>query len=184
MSDITWKRIEQTEVQKVGFRTIITKTFELPDGKQYEYQTMNAEDSTCVGVIALTPDNQVITAKQFRAGPEKIMYDVPGGFVEQGEEAATACLRELEEETGYTSTEILFMGVSHKDAYTNGSWLYYLAKNCHPLADKPHGDENEFIEPALLSIPTFLHYAKTGLVSDADAVLMAYDELQSLRGNK
>ena len=28
-----WKRIEPTKVTKVGFRQIVTKTFEMPDGR-------------------------------------------------------------------------------------------------------------------------------------------------------
>lgn len=177
----SWKRIEPTEVRKVGYRTIVTKHFVLPNGKTYEYQTVYAEGQICAGCIAVTPDHKVVAAAQFRAGPEQIMYDAPGGFCDEDEEPLDAMKRELLEETGYESDEWIHVGVSHKDAYNNGTWHYFVALNARPSAKKAKGDDNEFIEPVLLDINTFLDHAKNGRVSDPDAVLMAYDKLLELK---
>ena len=129
-----WKRIDPTTVDKIGFRTMVSKTFSMPDGNTKEFQTFNAEGLNCVAVIAVTKDYKVILAKQFRAGPEKIMDELPGGFVDPEEDIAVAAERELEEETGYRPGNMESFGYIYKSAYDNARYNYFLATNCEQIS--------------------------------------------------
>jgi ADP-ribose pyrophosphatase len=176
-----WRRIGPTKVDKVGWRTIVTKTFEMPDGQTAEFHTLAKEHGHCIATIGLTALNEVIIARQFRAGPERIMDELPGGGADEGEDFAVAAGRELLEETGYQAEQIEHIGDVYKDAYTNTTWHYFLAIGCKKVADQTL-DNNEHVETVLVSIPQLFENARSGLMTDVDAVFLAYDKLIALQG--
>ncbi|MBA3266440.1 MAG: NUDIX hydrolase, partial [Nocardioidaceae bacterium] len=59
-----------------------------------------------VGVLALTPEGRLVMVRQFRPGPDRVVLNVPGGFVDAGETPVEAAARELTEETGFVSTDL------------------------------------------------------------------------------
>lgn len=180
-----WKRVEPTEVKKIGWRTVVTKNFLLPDNKIHEFHTINREETHSVGVIALTKDNQVITAYQYRPGPEKLMYEVPGGGVEQHDvDYQAAALRELREETGYVSDVVVHLGDIHKDAYNNGTWHYYFVADCELHEDGQDLDPHEYVDVRLITIDQLFENARSCLMTDTEAVFLAYDKLMDIRHGK
>jgi ADP-ribose pyrophosphatase len=175
-----WKRIEPTVVNKIGYRTIVTKTFKLPDDSTKGFQTIDQEDTHFSGVVALTEDNQVIVAQQFRPGPEKIMTEIPGGKVDGGEDYQAAAVRELAEETGYNPGKIISIGQIYKSAYSNGIHHYYFATNCQRVVSGQQLDDSEFIDVKLISPKEFIANALKGQMTDIGAVLLAYERLVNL----
>jgi len=182
-----FKRIEPTATYNVGGeykRKVVVKRFETEDGKVHEFTTMLSEKSRSGGVIALTPTKQVVVTYQFRAGPERWMYELPGGAINEGEDPQKGVLRELEEETGYKSDQVIFLGNSCRDAYTNKVWYYYLALDCIPSSEGHSRDEEEVmqgLETQLISIDQLIENAKKDQMTDPAAVLMAYDMLLELQ---
>ena len=174
-----WKHLEETEEIKIGWRTLVRKTFERPDGIAAEYVTKDAIGARWAAVIALTEDNQVVIAEQFRPGPERIYQDLPGGLVDEGEEPLDAVQRELREEVGYSSTDIEFLG-NIRDPYSNATGYYYLAKNCLPIHDQDLGD-GEFVDIKLISIDQLLENGRNADMGDLAALFLAYDRLQEIK---
>jgi|GEM_PF-6313574 len=68
-----WKHTKEPEEIKVGWRTLTRKTFERPDGVPAEYVTYGSVNDRHGAVIALTPENKIVVAEQFRPGPEIIL---------------------------------------------------------------------------------------------------------------
>lgn len=176
-----WVRIDPTIPAKIGWRTVITKTFKMPDGRIADFQTLGNEGAHCIATIALTPDNKVIIARQFRPGPEVIMDELPGGGHEPGEDFETAARRELLEETGYIAEEMQFLGDVYKDAYQNAIWHFYLATNCTLHTSGQQLDDHEHVDVHLITIDDLLDNARRGRMTDTEAVLLAYETLQELR---
>lgn len=58
-----------------------------------------------VNVVAVTEDEQVVCIEQFRHGRKEITLEIPGGMVDPGETPLQAGVRELAEETGFTSEQ-------------------------------------------------------------------------------
>jgi ADP-ribose pyrophosphatase len=175
-----WKRLEPTRVHKIGWRQMVTKTYELPDGKVIDFATFGKEGEEHASVIALTPDLKVVVYRQFRVGPEEIMDDPPGGTLNEGEDPAMAVKRELAEETGYQVGELKYLGKFRKDAYMNATWHYFLATNC----TRPENyvlDPDEYGEIRHVSIDEYIAIAKAGRTIEPMGVFLAYDELQKLK---
>jgi ADP-ribose pyrophosphatase len=179
-----WKRLEPTIVSKIGYKTVVSKTFELPNGKIVHWQTDNPEGSHAAAILALTVDNQVLVCRQFRAGPEMIMEELPGGAVEPGEDLEAGARRELLEETGYEAGDMRYLGVMHYASTDNLARHCFLATGCRPSEESAAQDAEEFIELRLISIGELVLNAKAGKMTDPGAVLLAYEELQKLRGEK
>lgn len=185
----TFTRIEPTTIQEVGdhFKDyVIIKRFRTEDGLEHEFTTFNKEDAVCAGVIALTTDNQVIVARQFRPNREAYCDDLPGGRVNSGETPEAAARRELLEETGYKPGSMSYLGDYLWDGYRNLTAHYFLARDC-VFASKPQRNQTEIdqgMETALISIDKLIENAKSNKTSDAVAILMAYDTLKALEGGE
>lgn len=177
-----WKRIEPTIISKVGWRTVVSKTFVVPDGRVGDFQTYDKEGAEYVVCIALTKDNKAIIASQYRPGPQKVMEELPGGFLDEGEDPETACRRELTEETGYAAGKMTYLGMIHKDAYNNAKWHCFLATDCMPHKSGQQTEDTEFINVKLISIDQLLKNGREGKITDTEALFLAYEQLLKLRG--
>ena len=175
-----WKRVEPTIKTKIDYQEVTVKTFELPDGQLVTRAIFQYEGMRAAGVIAVTNDKKVIVGRQFRPGPEKVMLEIPGGYVDEGEDPEKAAQRELLEETGHSAKAMTFLGAFNRDAYMNGVWYYYLATGCEPTHDQAL-DGDEFIDLEYISIDDFLTNAKKGNMTDPFAVLAAQDRLLQIQ---
>jgi ADP-ribose pyrophosphatase len=108
------------------------------------------------------------------------MDELPGGFVETGEDPELAARREFAEETGYTIGSLESLGSAYADAYTNTTRNYYLATDCTATGEQQL-EAHEFIELRLISINELIENAQTGRMTDSIAVLLAYEELKALQ---
>lgn len=177
-----WKRTEPTIISKVGWRTIVSKTYVLPSGQLHHFETIGAEGSMCAAVIALTPDKKVIVAREYRPGPQKIMDELPGGVIDAGEDPMEGVTRELLEETGYTVGKIEPLGKICKSAYSNIEFHYFLATDCVVHKDGQKLEETEHIDVKLISIDQLLKNGRENKMTDTEALFLAYEKLLKLRG--
>ena len=56
-----------------------------------------------VGIIPILSDGRVLLISQFRISFQKVIYEIPAGTREAGEDPSKTAERELIEETGYTA---------------------------------------------------------------------------------
>ncbi len=116
-----------------------------------------------VNVIALTPENDIVLVEQYRYGIEKPTLELPGGVCDEEEDPKTTCIRELAEETGFSSDEWVYLGnVSSNPAMLTNYTHTYIAKNCIKTIDQQL-DGNERINVHVLPLEEFL-----GLIRDGE----------------
>ena len=57
-------------------------------------------------VIPVTKDGKIVLVKQWRNALDRFTYEIPAGGLNPGEKMIDAAARELEEETGYKSSDL------------------------------------------------------------------------------
>ncbi|SJZ86353.1 NUDIX hydrolase [Sediminibacterium ginsengisoli] len=130
--NLRWKKLKSEYVYKDRWFIARADSCELPDGRVIEpYYVVELPDWT--NVIVLTKDERMVFVKQYRYPVDAVTYELPGGIIEKGEEPQQAALREMEEETGYTSADISFlMKLSPNPAINNNTAYFYLVRNAEP----------------------------------------------------
>ncbi|WP_031064698.1 NUDIX hydrolase [Streptomyces sp. NRRL WC-3742] len=179
MTDTTapWREIERTTVFSKFGRSVDQVDFEMPDGRKEQFYLKCERPAGAV--LALTPDRHVILARQYRPGPERVLHELPGGFIEPGEQAAAAIARELLEETGYQGT-ITEIGSYWHDAYSTVRRFAFLATDCVRVTE-PTPERTEFIDVVTLPLAEFRdRVLRQGAMTDAAAAYLALDHLQLL----
>lgn len=130
-------------------------------------------------IIPLTADNQVILIRQYRHGSDEYTWEIPGGCVELNEDPALSAVRELEEETGYTSSDVEYLGtVRPNPALLSNRCFLYLARGV-TLKGKQQLDDGEDIQVVLKPLDEVLTMVKKGEI--AHALVVAAFGLYSMR---
>lgn len=101
------------------------------------------EHGGAVGIVAITNDNKVVLVKQFRKPIESIIWEIPAGKLEIGENPKECAIRELKEETGYTAQNIKLIHKFYTSAGFSNEKLYiYLATDLTPGESQLDDGEN------------------------------------------
>jgi ADP-ribose pyrophosphatase len=170
-----WRKLDERVVFD-GHRRILRRRFRLPDGAEADYDVKVEPDT--VAVVALTDDEEVLLVREYRAGPEELLLELPGGAIDPGEDPLDAARRELLEETGYagdlrTVAKILDCAYSTRERYS------FIATGCRRVAD-PEPHEGEHLEVVLLPLPKFVEHVRSGRLTDAAVAYRALDALSLL----
>ena len=167
-----WIKLHET-ILETGHRKLLRRVFRMPDGEESVYDIKVEPQVVCI--LALTPEQQVILACQFRPGPEQILLELPGGCIEAGETPRQAAERELLEETGYRGT-IQFVSTSLDDAYTTLVRLNFVATDCQKLQE-PQTGAGEFTAVVSMPIADFRQHLRRGQLTDIETGYLGLDYL-------
>lgn len=114
----------------------------LPNGMTSERDVIRHNGG--VAVVAVKNDGKILFVEQFRKAIDQILFEIPAGKLNKGEDPKECALRELEEETGYKANKIEFlskivMAPGFADEFI---YLYYASDLYKGIKG---GDEDEFI---------------------------------------
>lgn len=178
MTQKHWQEIRREIVFQKYSQTIERRDYKLPDGRIDEYYIHVARPGACA--LALTPDKKVVTIPQYRPGPDKVLHELPGGFIDEHESPREAAVRELLEETGYSGQVESWTGTWWVDAYAETKNTIVIVTDCQ-LAAQPQLGANEFGEVELVELADFVTQARAGELTDAGGAMLALDHLGFLR---
>ncbi len=120
------------------------------------------EFATWVGALPVTEDGKIIMIRQYRHAVGEVCIEIPGGCVDDTDVSHEAAIRrELLEETGYTFSQVDYLGKISPNPSTNTNYLHmYLARGGKKVAAQEL-DENEEIEVIEMSMDELKHLLRT-----------------------
>lgn len=160
---LIWTELDRNTLVDTPVFALIRSRRRAADGREADYFVMDTPD--WANVVALTDDSRgrpcFLMVRQFRHGSMAVSLEFPGGVVDSGEDADSAILRELKEETGYVSENVRYLGSVNPNPALMGNRCHtYLAENCHHPGEGQDLDANEIIDVELVPVEELLSGAR------------------------
>lgn len=168
-----WKQLSKKTVYANRYRKMYRLRYRLPNRRQGNFYL--TERGRVVCVLVITRDRQVVLAKQFRPGPNRILWELVGGAIDRGETPRQAANREVREETGYAG-RLVYLGQSSNDAWSTLTRYHFLVTQAR-LVGTIQPDDHEWIEVERVSLPKFRQLLKAGMMTDAETAYRGLDHL-------
>lgn len=135
-----------------------------------ELKRLVLETPDWVNMVAITSDKKIVVVHQYRFGTGEISTEIPGGLIDPGESSREAAIRELREETGYTSSKWSYLGaVEPNPAFHTNLCHHWLAEDIKKT-DIPALDEGEDILVEILDFNAVRSAIRTGHIKHSLAL--------------
>ena len=161
------KRLDSNLIYDGKIIKVEKDTVLCPNGKKASREVVRHNGGA--GILCVTSDNKVLLERQFRYPYDEIIYEIPAGKLEKGEDPYQAALRELEEETGNKAEELIYLSDIYPTCGYSSEIIYlYLSKNY--VKTKTNFDEDEIIESEFIPLDEVKEMIKNGIIKDAKTI--------------
>jgi ADP-ribose pyrophosphatase len=127
------------------------------------------EHCGAVGIVAINDNNEVVLIKQFRKAIEKVIWEIPAGKLEVGENPKECAIRELKEETGYEAENLKLI---HKfftsPGFSNQKVYIYLATG---LTVGEHSLDDQSLEVYKIDLEDAYNMVMKNEIEDAKTLI-------------
>ncbi len=114
----------------------------LPDGNISNRDVVRHNGG--VAIVAMRDNGKILFVEQFRKAIDTVLIEIPAGKLEKGEDPFECAIRELEEETGYKSDNVKFIGkIVMAPGFSDEIIYIYFARDLYK--GRKGGDDDEFI---------------------------------------
>jgi ADP-ribose pyrophosphatase len=105
-----WPKVRSRKTSRLSnWVEIIEREVEFETGGAVQvYHAVQQADY--IAIVALTPQRLIPIVRQYRPALESFTWELPAGLVEEHEDPAEACRRELLEETGLPALAVHLLG--------------------------------------------------------------------------
>lgn len=149
---MAWKKLDSEKLVDSRWVKVSKEKVELPNGEMInDFYVVTIPNAA--GIVALTPENEVILKKEFRYTCNEDLIEIPAGtFEPEEQDPLVVAQRELREETGYVSRKWTYLGktVESSSKLTNRMHLF-LAEECE-YEGEPMLDSTEVLDVFLVDL--------------------------------
>ncbi len=146
-------------------------------------RTMHVDVIEHVGAVTILPvdgEGRILFVRQYRHAVGRELLELPAGTLDPGELPETCALREIREETGYATENMVQLGEFFlAPGYSTEYMVVYLARGLKP--DPLPKDKDEFITLEAIPVDQAYSMAFSGALMDGKslaALLLARPYLQ------
>jgi ADP-ribose pyrophosphatase len=141
---------------------------QIPNGNVAKWDLIDHKGAAAV--VAVREDGKLLMVRQYRNALERETLELPAGGLNGREEPTIkAAARELEEETGYVSSDLeLLTSIYTTVAFCNEKIDIYLAVNLKPGTQ--HLDEDEFLNVEAWSVEELKQMIFDGKIQDSKTI--------------
>ena len=145
MNKFTEKTLQTKEIFNGNIISLQVDNVLLPDGNESTREIVKHPGA--VAIIAITEDNKIIFVEQYRKPLERSLIEIPAGKLEPNEQPEITALRELEEETGYTTNELDYITSFYTSPGFADEIMHIYHTDSITRLEKPVAlDDDEFVE--------------------------------------
>ncbi|HLO87554.1 MAG TPA: NUDIX hydrolase [Nostocaceae cyanobacterium] len=166
-----WKILNSKMVLDHPLCQVRQDEIELPNGKIIDDYFVNVKPEVAL-ILPITNNQEIIFVRQYRHAVGDFFLELPAGkFDPQQEDAQTAAIRELREETGYIAQNVRKIATLYDKPSKDTNQIHlFLGENVVKAGEQQNLDITEEIE--VVSIPRELVLEKitTGEISVAGTV--------------
>ncbi len=164
------KTLTSESIYKGKVIEVIRDEVELATGRQsFREVVKHSGGVVIVAVKKQTEEPVILLVKQFRYPIQKVVYELPAGKLEKGENPDEACKRELEEETGYRAANWRSLGyINTSPGFCDEKLYLYLASGLEFVGEHP--DEGEIIKAFEYKLTDVEKMILTGEINDAKTI--------------
>lgn len=136
-----------------------------------------------VGIVALTDNNEVYMEWQYRRPFDDLVYEIPAGKLEKGEDPRMCAERELEEEIGLKAERLTYLGVSYASpGFCTEQLHLYLATGLYE--GRMNRDPDELLIIERVPLEALVEKAVAGEIRDGKSLVGILKTNEYLKRNK
>ena len=148
-------------------------TVKYPDGSTGELEMVRHSGAAAILPVLSDPDGedpQILLIRQYRYAAGGYMLEVPAGRPDRpGEDWEECARRELQEETGLTAEEMVYLtSIYTTPGFTDEQIRIYAALGV--TTGSTSFDSDEFIEPVVMPLTHALAKIRDGKITDAKTI--------------
>jgi 8-oxo-dGTP pyrophosphatase MutT (NUDIX family) len=171
---LPWKRLESETVYTCKVFSLRRDRSRSPrTGNDHDFFVLDAGD--WVNIVPIRSDGRVVLIRQYRHGVADFTLEVPGGMVDATDPSPLAAARrEMIEETGYDSEDVIALGQIHPNPAIQGNRCHtFLARDVERRFE-PSFDTTEETEVELVPLAEIPGLVRSGRISHALVVVAFY----------
>ena len=172
-----WTIAEQTSLLKTPILEV-QKLSILEDGVALSHPYYRIHCPDWVNILPITANNEALLIRQERAGSMTQILETPGGMVDahEAKDPTASALRELEEETAYTTQKLLFLGsLNPNPALHDNRIHFFLALACQLAQNRKHfPDTEERIEIVKVKVEDLEDMVRLGRIDHSLSALCIF----------
>ncbi len=135
-----------------------------------------------VAIIGITDENEILLVRQFRYPYKEVIYEIPAGKVEKGEDPFETGRREFKEECGAVADTYFSLGeIYPSPGYTSEVIRLYGATGITFEAQEL--DKDEFLEVKRMKLDEIVNRIMSGEIKDAKTVAAVFKLKEKLKRN-
>ena len=167
-SNLIEKCLESKNIFTGKLLNVLCDKVVLPDGRESTREYIKHPGASVV--IPYLNDKRVLLIRQFRYPVNRVMIELPAGKIDPDESPENTIKRELEEETGYSSNNIIKLCMIHTCVGYSDELLHlFWAYDLKPCINKPDYDEK--IELLPMNINDAMEMIYSGKLTDAKSII-------------
>ena len=179
MTKRKWEILSSEYVVQSPWYRLRRDACRLPDGTVIDPYYVREHTGFAV-VFAVTPDDDVVFAQQYKHGFGEFVLELPAGAIEAGEAPLDCARRELEEETGYVAAAFEPVAEYIVDPTSSTGKLHlFIARGAVPEGVRAL-DPSEDIDTLLVPLDRVASQVRDGHVCTQSQVAAIYTVLDRL----
>ncbi len=179
MKPARWQKLASRDVVRDRWVRLRADRCELSPGQILDPFYV-LEEHEWVHTVALDRDHRVLLVRQYRYPVDAFTWELPGGWVNPGEDVLAAAQRELIEETGATARRWRHVASPFPNPARQTNRVHaYVAEGT--VVSRPTSlDASEAVESAFFSLPEVFGLIRDGSFSQANHIALLYLVLDHL----